>query len=244
MPDTPQLPIFVITLDDCTDRQNVISQAFGDLGLSFEFVPAIDGRRGLAPELHCQIDRTAGAYNLGRDISDAECAASLSHASVYRRIVNQNLSHALIFEDDAILTPGVKTFVDSETYRAADMVVLNHLNARVMKTGEQIVFEDVLARPLAVPCFRAAAYSVSGKAAAWLLDAAIPIAMPPDWPADITQIGALARDPEIVHHPPETPGQSTLSPGRTIRGRRSLGRLFDPSYARRVWRKAQSEKIS
>ncbi|MEM9477499.1 MAG: glycosyltransferase family 25 protein [Pseudomonadota bacterium] len=244
MPDTPQLPIFVITLDDCTDRQKTISSALANLGLSFEFVPAIDGRKGLPPEFLPQVDRVAGARKLGREISDAECAAALSHARVYQGIIDKKLEHALIFEDDAILTPDVGTFATAKTYQEADIVLLNHLNARVFKSGHKAAFDGVRLRALAVPCFRAAAYSVSYKGAAWLLERALPVTALADWPADITEIGALALDPEIVHHPPETPGQSTLAPGREKRGRRGFGRMLDPTYARRVWRKAQSEKIS
>lgn len=244
MAQTPDLPIFVITLDDCHDRQATIAAALGDLGLAFEFVPAVDGRKGLPVEMVQHVDKAAGHAKLGRPITDAECAASLSHASVYRRIVDGNLPHALIFEDDAILTPALSRFVETESYKRADMVILNHLNARVMSRGAEPLFDEVQARPLAVPCFRAAGYSLSTKGAAWLLDKALPIASPPDWPADITEIGAMALDPEIVHHPPETPGQSTLAPGRGTRGGRRLGRFLDPRYARRVWRKAHSERIS
>ncbi|MEL6798848.1 MAG: glycosyltransferase family 25 protein [Pseudomonadota bacterium] len=244
MADTLQLPIFVITLEDCTDRQATISRSLGDLGLAFEFIPAVDGRRGLPEDALAQVNKAAGAAKLGRPITDAECAASLSHASVYSRIVEGGLDHALIFEDDAIITPGVGKFVEAQGYRSADMVILNHLNARVMKGGAKVLFDHVHARPLAVPCFRAAAYSLSNKGAAWLLDKALPIASPPDWPADITQIGAVALEPEIVHHPPETPGQSTLAPGRGTKTAKQWGRFLDPAYARRVWRKAQSERIS
>lgn len=243
MPPSP-LPVFVISLPDCTDRRAAISVALAEQGLTFQFVEAIDGRRGLPADQVAHVDTVRAARRLGRPISDAECAASLSHASVYRRIVEDGLDHALIFEDDAILTDGVRRFVETEGYRAAPMVILNHLNARVMQKGGEVVFDDVRARPLAVPCFRAAAYSLSLAGARWLLERAIPVSMPPDWPADITEIGAVALDPEIVHHPPEAPGQSTLEPGRSQRPGQRLHRLLDPAYARRVWRKSQSEKIS
>ncbi len=243
MPPSP-LPVFVISLPDCTDRRAAISAALTAQGLGFEFIEAVDGRRGLPADQVPHVDRPRAARRLGRPISDAECAASLSHASVYRRMVEGGMEHALIFEDDAILTQGVRRFVETESYRAAPMVILNHLNARVMQRGGEVVFDDVRARPLAVPCFRAAAYSLSLEGAKWLLARALPISMPPDWPADITQIGAVALDPEIVHHPPEAPGQSTLEPGRSQRPGRRLHRFLDPAYARRVWRKAQSEKIS
>lgn len=244
MAETPQISIFVITLDDCTDRQATIAKSLGALGLSFEFVPAVDGRQGLPQDALDLVDKAAGHTKLGRPMSDAECAASLSHASVYARIAEDGLGHALIFEDDAIITQGVGRFIETQGYLVADMVILYHSNARVMKQSGQVLFDNVCARPLAVPCFGAVAYSVSGQGAAWLLDKALPVASPVDWPADITDIGAVALDPGIVDHPPEAPGQSTLSPGRRTKGEKRLGRFFDPAYCRRAWRKAHSERIS
>ncbi|MEO0693322.1 MAG: glycosyltransferase family 25 protein, partial [Pseudomonadota bacterium] len=151
MADTPQLPIFVITLEDCTDRQATISRSLGDLGLAFEFIPAVDGRQGLPEDALAQVNKAAGAAKLGRPITDAECAASLSHASVYSRIVEGGLDHALIFEDDAIITPGVGKFVEAQGYRSTEAgdgeragmdVIEQHLCASLHHARVQMVQDD------------------------------------------------------------------------------------------------------
>jgi glycosyl transferase family 25 len=45
--------------------------------------------------------------HVGRTMSPAELGCALSHLSVYRKVISEGLSHALILEDDAFLNPNV-----------------------------------------------------------------------------------------------------------------------------------------
>lgn len=237
-----RIPILAISLADCTERRRALVESMGRLGLPFRFVDAIDGRGGLPPGCRGQYDDAGAFQRLGRTLSPAEIAASLSHALVYRTILRARFEHALILEDDAIPRPGLRSFLDARGYEAAPMVLLHHLNARVLGPPRTAA-DGTRLRELAVPCFRATAYTVSREAAAFLLAAGSPVTTPPDWPGDITSIGACVTDPQLVDHPPEKPGQSTLAAGRT-RDHAPLSRIFRLTYPRRTWRKLQSEKIS
>lgn len=238
------LPVYVISLTDSHDRRATISSALDALGVPFQFFDAIDGREALPPDYEAQVDREGAARAMGRPMSDGEFAAALSHLHLYKKIVASGAEHALVFEDDAQPTKDLAGFLAAKAYQAAPLVMLHHLNARVMPGAPTPLFGDVYAHRLAVPSFRATAYTISKAAAQWILERALPVTAAADWPADITRLGALALEPQIVHHPPDAPGQSTLAPKRATRGGARLHRFMDPAYVRRVWRKARSTRIS
>ena len=244
MAERPEIPIYAISLADSDARRATLLSAMTKIGLPFEFVNAIDGRAGLPPCYSDSYDKAATRRRLGRDLSTAEIAASLSHGLVYTRILEEGHDHALIFEDDAEPGPLLPKFLSSGCYRSAPIVLLHHLNARVMPGKRTPGGDGIALRELAVPCFRAAAYTVSREAAKALRDASMPVTTPPDWPCDITRIGAFVTEPQIVGHPPQDTGQSILSASGRTRDRAPLSRIFHLSYLRRKWRKARSERIS
>lgn len=244
MAERPRIPILAISLADSTDRRTALAGAMEALGLGFRLVDAIDGRSGLPAGYDGRFDQDAARRRLGRRLSPAEIAASLSHALAYRAMLDEGHAHALILEDDAIPLPGLPGFLDAKGYEAAPMVLLHHLNARVLPGVRATAPDGTRLRELALPCFRAAAYTVSRAAARYLLDAGSPVTTPPDWPGDITRIGACVTEPQLADHPPQDSAQSILAATGRTRDRAPLGRLLEPAYLRRTWRKMRSERIS
>ena len=104
------IPTFVISLSDYEDRRRSIASHLNQLGISFEFWDAVDGRNGLPTMYERQIDRQA-AKKAGRALSDTEYACALSHITLYRRIVADRIPYALIFEDDALPLPSLLDFL-------------------------------------------------------------------------------------------------------------------------------------
>ena len=105
------IPVFIVSLPDCIDRRESIRKRLDDLQIPFEFVDAIDGRNGLDPIYEKDIDRPGTKREQGHGLTDAEYACALSHIKVYRQIVQNNIDWALVFEDDAIPTPDLKTYI-------------------------------------------------------------------------------------------------------------------------------------
>lgn len=237
-------PIFVISLADSKTRRAAIAEALKGLGLEFTFIDAIDGRDGLPESCSGAFDAAKSRHRMGRTLTEAEIAASLSHGLAYRRMLDEGHDHALILEDDAILHQELKDFLCSGGYRAAPMVILHHLNARVMPGVRHALEGGIALRELAVPCFRAAAYTVSREAARYLLEANTPVTTPADWPGDITRIGTLVTEPQLVDHPPADTDQSIIHGSGRTRDRAPFTRVFSPAYVRRTWRKLRSERIS
>ena len=98
------IPILVISLPDCTDRRERIARHLNDLSLPFEFLDAVDGRHGLPAECEPLVDRESRRGSRAADgpMTDAEFACALSHIQACRQVLERNLSHALILEDDAM----------------------------------------------------------------------------------------------------------------------------------------------
>lgn len=177
------IPVFVLSLPDCTDRRDAISKNLTNLGIEFEFVDAIDGRYGLDPKYENQIDRTA-ARRRGRILSDAEFACALSHILIYRRIVSENIAYALILEDDAVPSSKLVEFLAGGYYREADLIQLYSTRAWVRRRGAKRLLNThtsyLRAPRLNVAC--TVAYTVSNQAAFHLATHAVPVNKEADWP--------------------------------------------------------------
>ncbi len=240
------IPVFVVSLPDCTERRDSISQSLQNLGIEFEFVDAIDGRQGLDPQYEHQIDR-AYTRRMERPLSDAECACALSHISVYRRIVSQKIAYALIFEDDALPTPQLVDFLAGCYYLDAHLTQIYSSRAYVRWQGTLSLFDQYLSY-LRAPGLKGAgaagtvAYTISYRAALHFVRHAVPITRSADWPFCIEDLIVKRQCrviyPPLVEHPPDTPGQSVVNTYeqremRRKQKRRFLG-LYIPPFRRMV----------
>ena len=241
------IPVFVVSLPDCTDRREAISKALNRLGIEFEFVDAVDGRHGLDPKYEDQIDRAA-ARRRGRILSDAEFACALSHINVYRHIVSENIAYALILEDDATPYPKLVEFLAGSYYREADLIQLYSTRAYVRRRGSKRLL-DTYTSYLHTPHLNAAstvAYTVSYRAAFLFATYAVPVNNQADWPWCIEDLVARRQCrviyPHLVGHGLGERNESLIHTyGRREREerRRILGiaippfrRILESAYAR------------
>ncbi|MEL7027449.1 MAG: glycosyltransferase family 25 protein, partial [Pseudomonadota bacterium] len=118
-------PIFIISLRDATERRNAVTRRLSAIGLTGQFIDAVDGRNGLPSEFETLIDRASAAAHFHRDLSDAEFACAFSHRRVYQRILDDGLEGAIVLEDDAVPQPGFVEFLAAEGYRAADLILFD-----------------------------------------------------------------------------------------------------------------------
>ena len=230
------IPVFVVSLPDCTERRETISKTLRDLGIAFEFVDAVDGRYGLNPQYEDQIDRMA-TRRAGRILSDAEFACSLSHVTVYRRIVEENLAYALILEDDALPSPQLVEFLAGHHYQDADLTQLYGSQAYVRWRGAKKLLgaytSHLWMSHLTVKT--AVAYTVSYRAALHLATHAVPVTSVADWPPCIDVLSAASRcrviSPPLVGHGSAEDGLSVIHPyGRqeNKKQRKFLGMYLPP----------------
>jgi len=233
------IPTFVISLPDCDDRRNIIADQLGRLKIAFEFVDAVDGRDGLDPAYENQIDRVGARRSGLYPMSDVEFACALSHVKCYHRIVADNVSHALILEDDVILNPDLGQFLAGKHYRDAAVTQLYIRRPYVRRGGEPLFggYVSYLRAPR-IERAGAAAYVMSLDAARYFAEHATPINRAADWPACAEDL-ISRRDWRIVHptlvsHPPPQEGQSLIDACGRLEAARE-GKLLEGYHRRKLW---------
>ena len=94
--------IIVISLDQDTDRRERVGSRLRELGLRWERLRAVDGRR-LEPHHEAMIDRDEQAAR-GLRISPGAMGCWLSHRQAQRMVADRTEPMALIMEDDISIT--------------------------------------------------------------------------------------------------------------------------------------------
>ncbi len=243
-------PVFVVSLPDAVDRRARILAQCAGLGLRPRIVDAIDGRGGLPAGLEACVDRERAAARVGRRLSDAELACALSHRAVQRRIVEDGLPGAIVFEDDAILTEALGPFLRAGGHKAAEFVQMDHMDARIWRGRGLRWSPEITLHPLAANASLATGYALSAAGARHVLAHSTPVAGLADWPCDMTALDGVVTWPRLVDHPPPDPDASAIEGGRRAlvaavppaRGR--AWRFFRTGYWARWWFKRRTRKIS
>jgi len=108
--------VFVINLKRSTDRRLRMETVLGSLGIPFEFFPGTDGKGLGKREIEAAYDEAGVRRNIDRALSLNEIGCTISHRSLYRKIVDEGIERACILEDDIILDkafPDVLAYLDA-----------------------------------------------------------------------------------------------------------------------------------
>lgn len=175
-------PIWVISLRRAPERRRFVEEVFGELGLSFEILDAVDSRQLSAAQLGAYSERRA-TYLYGRGLGRGMLACSLSHLGAMQRLVSSNLPEVVIFEDD---TRPVEDFGDLLAVRDQlpadrDVVTFHSLFgwASPSPVGQPLIGSYRACRYARTP-MGTQAYLITRTAAERVLEAGYPVALPPD----------------------------------------------------------------
>ena len=205
---------FILHLERATSRGPNVRSLSACLPIESEVLAAVDGAR-LSPEEVEQAyarRRFRPAYPF--PLTRTEVGVFLSHRVAWRRIVDDALDFAFIFEDDAQIDPTVFAalleFVTAE--RSAWDYVL--LPAQPIRNGTPVARRGGLAllRPDAPP-LRAIAQVVSLAAAKRLLDSTLPFDRPID---TFMQMTWVTGQPVLVASPSPVRDVSLKTGGSTV----------------------------
>jgi glycosyl transferase, family 25 len=179
------LPVWIISLRESVDRRKEVAQHLHSINLPFEFVAAIDGHRLSPAELCTSYSQEHAQRAIGRPMTPGEIGCSLSHMTVYRRMIEENLDSLVVLEDDARVSADLRFVLERAEQWPQDWEVMylchhgndtNHISLRgqtPLGPRHRIVrFSD---RPLL-----SVAYVVSSSAARKLLCAGFPVSVPAD----------------------------------------------------------------
>lgn len=230
------IPVFVVSLKKDTDRRAVIAERLAALDIEFAFFDAFNAKE----DLHT-LSADEVYVDPKKHISPPEYGCSLSHAFLYKKLVNEQIAHALILEDDAIPLPELATFLQTQSYLKAPLMTLYHGRSYVHPGVSIPLFDEVVARPLNLNCSHTVAYTLNLDAAKQLMHATSPVTDIPDWPMEIADLGACIVRPVLVQHPPHEQGSGLAIERR--RKPKSLKRYLTKAHYRRKWRRRRSERI-
>ncbi len=211
---------FILHLERATSRGPNVRSLSACLPLESEVIAAVDGAHLTPQELDRAYARRRFRPTYPFPLTSTEVGVFLSHRAAWRRILDEALDFAFIFEDDAQIDANAFAalieFLTAE--RSAWDYVL--LPAKPIRNGTPVVRRGGLAliRPDAPP-LRAIAQVVSLAAAKRLLDSTLPFDRPVD---TLMQMTWVTGQPVLVASPSPVRDVSRETGGSTVQ-RKSMG---------------------
>ena len=205
---------FILHLERATSRGPNVRSLSANLPIDSEVLAAIDGARLSAEEVEQAYARRRFRPIYPFPLTRTEVGVFLSHRAAWRRIVDDALDFAFIFEDDAAIDPSAfAALVDFVTLErpAWDYVLLP---AQPIRSGTPVASRGglTLLRPDAPP-LRAIAQIVSRDAAKRLLDRTLPFDRPID---TLMQMPWVTGQPVLVASPSPVRDVSRETGGSTV----------------------------
>ena len=220
---------YVINLARSRDRRAYIIAHLEKIGIDYEMVPAVDGRELdlddqsiFAPSFRTHIKNFVGL-----------AGATLSHRSVYSKILEDGLDRALVLEDDVILPADIDALADAvgKELVGAEIALISVNSHTPLKVSKQDAAPLPSARFLALPInvretLSGGAYVITREGCERMLEHNSPIRWQSDAWANFYEDGALDRVrcvvPMSAHKNPDF--SSTI--GSYSLGTGVLGRLM------------------
>ena len=96
---------FLINLDRHPDRLATVQARLAQADVHAERVAAVDGAALSSADRRAAVARFHAILARGRLYTPGQIGCTLSHNAVYRRMAEENIPAALVFEDDVLLSP-------------------------------------------------------------------------------------------------------------------------------------------
>lgn len=126
------IDIFVINLPCSAERREHIAGLMRQYNLSYEVVNAIEGIN-LSEETITQLRTKKSSFKdaFGREISRGEFGVTLSHQTIYKKIIDNKIDGAVILEDDAAFDERLQQLMESvesikQIFQQFDLVLLGY----------------------------------------------------------------------------------------------------------------------
>lgn len=178
------IKIFVIGLTRSHDRRASIHKQLCELGLSFEFVDAVDGRT-LSNDQLSKYSSAASIRASGRELTPAEIGCALSHIGIYHKIINEGFEEAVIFEDDSVINKDFLAILKNwkKIPKDWELVLFCHASQRMQfwrKWNKPTIYKNYYCASFRGETFIASAYAINRRGAQKLLAYAYPIRLAAD----------------------------------------------------------------
>ena len=104
---------FVINLERDTHRNTFMKSQLDKLEVAFDFFPGVLGTSLTAMELKKHYNDRKAYRHQCRSLVLSEIGISLTHVNIYRRMIDENIKVACIFEDDVTLPEQLQKILQS-----------------------------------------------------------------------------------------------------------------------------------
>ena len=205
---------FILHLERATSRGPNVRSLSANLPIDSEVLAAVDGARLSAEQVEQAHARRRFRPTYPFPLTRTEVGVFLSHRAAWRRIVDDALDSAFIFEDDAQIDPSL--FAELVEFVSLEQPAWDYvlLPAQPIRNGTPIARRGRLAllRPDAPP-LRAIAQIVSRDAAKRLLERTLPFDRPID---TLMQMPWVTGKPVLVASPSPIRDVSGETGGSTV----------------------------
>ena len=100
--------VFLINLDKETERLKFTDRQLKRSGVAYERIPAVYGKLLSEEEKTATVNKFRCWCAYGQMLRDGEIGCGLSHYSIYRKMIEENLDAVCVLEDDVILEENFK----------------------------------------------------------------------------------------------------------------------------------------
>jgi glycosyl transferase family 25 len=175
------LHTWVINLDRDTARLQRVAQQLAPTGLPWTRLSAVYGRDLPAAEQQRLLDHAAYRRKHGMEPAPGELGCYLSHVAVLRAFLASGHRHALVLEDDVLLTPALVPVLQALLRHESrwDMVKLSQVHSGTPRPVLELLPGHQLAVMLS-RCTGSSAYLVNRRAAQVYVDRLLPMSLPYD----------------------------------------------------------------
>ncbi len=118
---------YVISLKTETERRKHIEQEFGKQNIDFEFFDAI------TPSQNQQISHNLSIQISDLNLTQGEISCLLSHISLWKKIIDDDLDYIVIYEDDIHLGENAQQFLNQSSWipPSSEIIKLEAFNTSV-----------------------------------------------------------------------------------------------------------------
>ncbi len=166
------MKIYIVNLEKDVERKASIKAQLDDLNLDYEFISAVYGKN-LTQE---EISRLSPDFEKTR-LTLPELGCALSHLKVYKKIIENNDSIALILEDDVKINSDIKKYLDliAHYYNSnkPEIILLGRVNEYIESFKKQL--DNTYSLVNVIDSVGAYGYCINQKAAEKLLEFLQPI---------------------------------------------------------------------
>ena len=131
--------VFVVNMKRSVDRRKIVSKHLKSFGIDFEFFDAVDGKLLSQDYIDIVYDK-AKSKNNWFDLNRAEIGCALSQIGIYKKMIDENIQSAIIFEDDIIINENfvpTVTELEKKVDPSIDLVLLGSFQAYYSKLNKK-----------------------------------------------------------------------------------------------------------